>query len=84
MIFLLQVQGSLFLFRNFLNSKWGMEEFTLAYTEAIKHTKTNFIIIVLKEKLDMKGLRKDIKMFLTTHNYIDATRKTHQVPDRLR
>ncbi len=61
-----------------------MEEFTLAYAEALKHTQTNFIIIVLKEKLDMKGLRKDLKMFLTTHNYIDAIRNIEQVPDRVR
>ncbi len=61
-----------------------MEEFTLAYAEALKNTKTNFIIVILKEKLDMNTLRKDIKMFLTTHNYIDATGRVEQVPDRLR
>ncbi len=70
--------------RNFLHSKWGMEEFTLAYHKAVKETKTNFVIVILKENLEMTGLRKDIKMFLTTHNYIDATKKPEQVPERLR
>ncbi len=82
-IFLLWKNFS-FTSRNFVKSKWGMEEFTLAHAEAIKHTKTNFIIIILKEKLEMAGLRKDLKMFLTIHNYIDATRKVEQVPERLR
>ncbi len=70
--------------RNFLKSKWGMEEFTLAYAEALKHTKINFIIIILKENIDLTGLRKDMKMFLKTHNYIDATKNIEQVPERLR
>ncbi len=61
-----------------------MEEFTLAYAEAMKHTKTRFIIIILKENLEMEGLRKDLKMFLTTRNYIDATKRPEQVPHRLR
>ena len=61
-----------------------MQEFTLAHQEAIKYTKTNFIIIVLKEHLEMTGLRKNLRRFLTTHNYIDATRKLEQVPERLR
>ncbi len=61
-----------------------MLEFSLAYSEAMKHTKTKYIIVILKEKLEMKTLRKDMKMFLTTHNYIDATKKLEQVPERLR
>ncbi len=61
-----------------------MQEFELAYAEAMKHTKTNFIIIILKEDLDRTGLREDLRLLLTTHNYIDATKKPEQVPERHR
>lgn len=71
-------------FRAFLQSKWGMDEFTLAYAEALKRRKPNFIVIILKEMLDIDGLRKDLKMFLKTHNYIDGTKNLAQVPERLR
>ena len=45
------------IFRNFLKSKWGMEEFMIADAEAVNGRK-NFIIIVLKEKNENKGLAK--------------------------
>ncbi len=61
-----------------------MEEFTVAYAEALKNTKTNFIIIILKETIEFEGLGTDLKMFLRTRNYIDATGNLKQVPERLR
>ncbi len=69
--------------RNFLQSKWGMEEFMIADHEAISGRK-NFIIIILKEKLVMKGLRREVKTYLQTHTYIDGTKHLEQIPQRLR
>lgn len=70
-------------FRNFLKSKWGMEEFIIADHEAVNGRK-NFIIIILKDKLEMKGLRREVKTYLRTHTYIDGTKNPNQVPQRLR
>ncbi len=70
-------------FRNFLKSKWGMEEFIIADHEAVNGRK-NFIIIILKEKLEMKGLWKEVKLYLETHTYIDGTKRDTEIPDRLR
>ncbi len=60
-----------------------MEEFIIADHEAVNGRK-NFIIIILKEKLQTKGLRKEVKTYLKTHTYIDGTRHPEQVPGRLR
>lgn len=49
-----------------------------------RNGRKNFIIIILKEQLDMSGLRKEVKPYLRTHTYIDATKHVTQVPERLR
>ena len=60
-----------------------MEEFIIADHEAVNGRK-NFIIIILKEKLEMKGLQKEVKLYLETHTYIDGTKHDTEIPDRLR
>ncbi len=55
----------------------------IADHEAVNGRK-NFIIIILKDKLKMKGLRKEVKTYLQTHTYIDGTKQPDQVPQRLR
>ena len=70
-------------FRNFLKSKWGMEEFRIADAEAV-NGRTNFIIIVLKEELRKKELTKELETYIKTYTYIDATKSKAQVPKRLR
>lgn len=70
--------------RAFLKSKWGMEEFIIAHNEAVDNRRRNFMIIILREKLDMAGLRKDLKLYLQTNTYIDATKSTKQTAERLR
>ena len=44
----------------------------------------NFIIIVLKEKLQMKELTKELKTYMKTYTYIDATKNTDKLIKRLR
>ncbi len=44
----------------------------------------NFIIIILKEKLNKQGLSREVKTYLNTHTYIDGTKHPEQVPKRLR
>lgn len=75
------------LHRNFLQSKWGMEEFLQAEHEFLQfggRKKSSSIILILKEKMQMEGLRKEVKRFLTTRTYIDGTSHLDQVPSRLR
>ncbi len=69
--------------RNFLKSKWGMEEFMIADHEAVNGRK-NFIIPILTEKLEIKGLRREVKTYLQTHTYIDGIKHREQVSKRLR
>ena len=52
-----------------------MEEFQLAHSEMVRR-KGNFLIPILKEPLDIDALpddRRDLKMYLRTHTYIDAS-----------
>ena len=69
--------------RNFLKSKWGMEEFMIADAEAVNGRK-NYIIIILKDELNDKELTKELKTHLRTYTYIDGTKNTEQIPKRLR
>ena len=55
----------------------------MADAEAVGGRK-NFIIIILKDKLTKDELTKELKTYLNTYTYIDATRNTDQVPKRLR
>ena len=64
-------------------SKWGMEEFILADAETMNERK-NFINIVLKDKLKMKELPKELKTYLVTYTYINAIKNTDQVEKQVR
>lgn len=55
----------------------------IADHEAVNGRK-NFLVILLKEKLHMKGLREEVKTYLQTHTYVDATKHSAQVAERLR
>ncbi len=55
----------------------------MADCEAVNGRK-NFIILILKDKLPMKGLRRDVKTYLQAHTYIDGTKHPEQIPQRLR
>ena len=60
-----------------------MEEFMIADAEAVNGRK-NFIIIVLKEKLKIKDLRRELRTYMRTYTYIDATKNTDKLIKRLR
>ena len=60
-----------------------MEEFIIADAEAMNGRK-NFIIIVLKDKLEVNNLQPELKNYLKMHTYIDATSSTSQVAKRVR
>ena len=54
-----------------------MEEFKLAHVQMVKGQK-NFLIPILKEQLEIDSLPddlRDLKMYLRTHTYIDATKE---------
>ena len=54
-----------------------MEEFQLAHAQMMKGQK-HFLIPILKENLDIDSLPddlRDLKMYLRTHTYIDATKE---------
>ncbi len=55
----------------------------IADHEAVNGRK-NFIIIILKDKLNMNGLRREVKTYLQMHTYIDGTNNTDTIPARLR
>lgn len=79
--------GQFILCRNFLKSKWGMEEFIQAEHEFLQiggRKANSSIILILKEKLEMEGLRGEVKRFIQTRTYIDGTSHLDQVPSRLR
>ncbi len=70
-------------FRNFLESKWGMEEFMMADAETLNRRR-NFIILVLKDKMNTNELAREIRKYVRTYTYIDATKNTNEVIERLR
>ncbi len=55
----------------------------IADHEAVNGRK-NFMIIILKERLNKQNLRREVKTYLQTHTYIDGTKHPEQVPKRLR
>ncbi len=61
-----------------------MEEFLIAHHQAVEKKRKNFVVIVLKEQLDMEGLNKEVKLHLQTRTYVDATKNIHQVVKRVR
>ena len=44
----------------------------------------NFVILILKEKLDDSKLSKEMKIFLQTYTCIDGTKNTEKISDKLR
>ncbi len=55
----------------------------IADAEAV-HGRKNFIILVLKDKLKIDQLRPEMKTYIQTHTYIDATKNLNQVVKRIR
>ena len=78
-----QICMSEYIFRNFLKSKWGKEEFLMADAEAVGGRK-NFIIIVLKDKLKMDELMPELRTYMRTYTYLKATKNTDKLVKRLR
>ena len=55
----------------------------IADSEAVNGRK-NFIIIFLKDKRNIKNLPRELKTYLKTYTYIDATKNTDKLVERLR
>ena len=55
----------------------------IADNEAVNGRK-NFIIIILKEKIPKKELPKELRTYMKTYTYIDATKNIKQIEERLR
>ena len=55
----------------------------IADAEAVNGRK-NFIIIVLKEKMKIKQLPRELRTYMRTYTYIDATKNTDRLIKRLR
>ena len=69
--------------RNFLKSKWGMEEFMIADAEAVGGRK-NFIILILKDKFKHKELTPELRTYIRTYTYIKAIKNTDKLMKRIR
>ena len=55
----------------------------IADAEAVNGRK-NFIVIVLKDNLQIKDMPQELKTYMKTYTYIDATRNTDKLIKRLR
>ena len=55
----------------------------IADAEAVNGRK-NFIVIVLKDNLQIKDLPRELRTYMRTYTYIDATRNTDKLIKRLR
>ena len=55
----------------------------IADNEAVNGRK-NFIILILKEKIPKKELTKELRTYMNTYTYIDATKNIQQLEKRLR
>ena len=55
----------------------------IADSEVVNGRK-NFIIIIMKEKLKKKELTKELRTYIRTYTYIDATKKADRWMKRLR
>ena len=71
------------IFRKFLKSKWGMEEFMIADAEAVGG-RNNFIILILKDKLQPKDLTPELRTYIRTYTYIKATKNTNKLMKKIR
>ncbi len=59
-----------------------MEELMLADAETLNRQR-NFIILILKDKIKKNELTKEIRKYVCTNTYIDATENTDEVIKRL-
>ena len=55
----------------------------IADAEAVGGRK-NFIIVILKERIDKKDMTKELKTYMRTNTYIDGTKNKPQISERLR
>ena len=55
----------------------------IADAEAVNGRK-NFIIIVLKEKLKIKDLPRELRTYMRTYTYIDAKKNIDKLMKRIR
>ncbi len=60
-----------FIFRNYIESDWCREEFSIAHQEMLKR-RTKYLIVVLADDLDIESLPDELRMYLRTYTYIDA------------
>ena len=60
-----------------------MEEFMIADAEAVCGRK-NFIIIILIEDIPTNKMPKELRTYMRTYTYIDATKNTDKLMKRLR
>ena len=70
-----------------MKSGWVMQEFKLAYYQVVEGRKHFIIIILIDKKIDQEfDLPEELKTYLRTHPYIDATnsRKINLVTKKLR
>ena len=61
-----------------------MEEFMIADSEAVVSGGKDFIIFVLKDKLNMKELTPELKSYIGTFTWIKTTNKTNKLMKRIR
>ena len=55
----------------------------IADTEAVNGRK-NYIIIIMKDKLTMNELTKELRTYIGTYTYIDATERAERWKKKLR
>ena len=57
--------------RNYLESGWCKEEFSLGHLEAIEG-RQRFIILIMLDDLQSKDLPNEMQKYIKTHTYIEA------------
>ena len=55
-----------FLCSNFVQSKWGMEEFMIADAQMVNGRK-DFLIVILKERMNMDKLPPELRTYLSEY-----------------
>ena len=69
-------------FRNYITSEWCREEFKIAHAHMVMGEK-KFLIPILKEPIDINAMPddlEDLKVYLRTYTYIDATKYENNRP----
>ena len=60
-----------------------MEEFRIADAEAFRDRK-NFIILILKDKIQNKDLTPELRTYVRTYTYIKAKKNTDKLMKQIR